>query len=221
MQSLIDNICFPSVVHLSTHQNPNCGKTPSSPNLTCLLKAKIASWICWMLPTRPLDGHMCCYQKLSDWLAVTGRCLPGRLGGKWLLETCFMLLNMVPFLEIDQDIALTPSFQDDTFYIAMQYTFGILHCWYTNQPASLPQALGLPTRAELAEQKRQVVWWEWSYQGAVNDPTDAYPKIPKQIYRDQNADLIQNNGFLWLKISWTISKRPGQLRFGSYIHLPR
>lgn len=102
----------------------------------------------------------------------------------------------------------------------MQYTFGILHCRYTNHPVSRPQALGLPTRAELAEQKRQVVWWEWSYQGAVNDPTDVYPKIPTQIYREQNADLIQNNN-LWLNIWRTISKRPGQLRFGSYIHLPR
>ena len=27
---------------------------------------------------------------------------------------------------------------------------------YTNEPVSHPQALGLPTRAELAEQKRQV-----------------------------------------------------------------
>ena len=123
MQSLIDNdICFPIVVHLSTHQNPNCGTTPSSPNLTCLPKAKIASWICWMLPTRPLDGHMCCYQKLSDWLAITGRCLLGRLGvhDSWKPK-CFMLLNMIPFSGDRSRHCSDPSFQDDTFYIACKY----------------------------------------------------------------------------------------------------
>ena len=107
------------------------------------------------------------------------------IGGEMTLGNMFHALKHGPFSGDRSRHCSDPSFQDDTFYIAMQYTFGILHCWYTNQPASRPQALGLPTRAELAEQKRQVVWWEWSYQGAVNDPTDVYPKIPKQIYRDK------------------------------------